>query len=133
MNIKGFTLVELMVTVIIIGIVAAIAVPHYLNTQEKGFGAQAIETLNIIHSAEGVWAIENSSYTNSIANLQSCATFVANDGEWTYSIVSATTDTFTATATRNNGRFVNYYITLNQTATLTYFDDASNDIGRYPD
>ncbi len=47
----GFTLIELLVVVLIIGILAAIAVPQYFKVVEKGKAAEALTTLDSIRGA----------------------------------------------------------------------------------
>jgi len=68
---QGFTLIELLVVIIIIGILAAIAIPVFLNQRKKGWDAQAKSDLKNMATAEETYLTDNNVYTTSTAALQS--------------------------------------------------------------
>lgn len=51
-NTRGFTLLELLIVVVILGILASLAIPRYEKTVEKARGAEAITNLNALRIAE---------------------------------------------------------------------------------
>ena len=58
----GFTLIELLVVIIIIGILAAIAIPVFLNQRKKGYDAQAKSDLRNLATQEETFLTDNNHY-----------------------------------------------------------------------
>jgi type IV pilus assembly protein PilA len=59
---EGFTLIELLVVIIIIGILAAIAIPVFLNQRKKGYDAQAKSDLRNLATQEETFLTDNNHY-----------------------------------------------------------------------
>lgn len=76
-NRRGYTLIELVVTVLIIGVLASFAVPQYLRTVETGKADDAAATVNMIGTTNKMFALDhNGFYVNGALPTgagQSCA------------------------------------------------------------
>ena len=58
-NQAGFTLVEIMIVVAIIGMLATIAIPNYVKAREQAHRTACITNLQHIDGAVSLWAMEN--------------------------------------------------------------------------
>ena len=72
-KLAGFTLVEIMIVVAIIGMLAAIAIPNFVTSRKNAQATACINNIRIIQGAKDMWAIEakkGSSDTPTEAELQ---------------------------------------------------------------
>ena len=67
---KGFTLIELILVVVIIGILASIAIPKFGNTKEKAYVAGMKADLRNLVTAQEAYFAEYVTYAPSLTNLE---------------------------------------------------------------
>jgi len=100
MNRKGFTLIELLIVVVIIGILAAIAIPKFANTKDKAYIASMKSDLRNLVTAEEAFFADSLRYatvaelgTNyaTTSGVLSLTIAVAGDG-WTASVGHGTSN-----------------------------------------
>jgi type IV pilus assembly protein PilA len=69
-NRKGFTLIELLIVVVIIGILAAIAIPKFASTKEKAYLASMKSDLRNTATVQEAWFADHQLYTDMSASNQ---------------------------------------------------------------
>ncbi len=110
----GFTLIELLTVIVIIGILAALAIPNFNKTRERAIDKDAQSALQMIQAAEKIKSFRyNYYYPNPAGNTSSLTAINTDLGlsipagdSWNYSIISSggpPTTNFNATAQRPDG------------------------------
>ncbi len=97
-NKKGFTLIELMIVVAIVGILAAIAIPNYFNYVAKSQQAEAKTNLGAIYVGMLAYTAPQGNDGFSGANMTNIGFTTDGTLRYNYSLVNVTTLTFTAQA-----------------------------------
>lgn len=98
-NQRGFSLIELVITVTIIGIIAAIAIPAYNAMKMRGARTEAMSTLTEVAHLQERWYSNNGTYADSLATID--APTSSENNKYTISLTfdSSTPDEFEVTAT----------------------------------
>jgi type IV pilus assembly protein PilA len=96
MNRKGFTLIELLIVVVIIGILAAIAIPKFANTKQKAYIASMKTDLRNLVTAEEAYFADSVKYTSNLGTA-----FAVTTGN-VLGTITVTGDGWTADITNTN-------------------------------
>ena len=103
---KAFSLIEIFISLVIIGIIVTFATPAYFNLRKKGFDREAQDVLALIREAEHAYRLEFEEYSICPRGGQACNTILTltlPSNNWTYSVTGSATDTFSAQATGTRG------------------------------
>lgn len=118
---EGFTLLELMIVVIIIGVLASLAVPTYIRARQRAYKAEALVILGSVRLSEYRYHLGNDVYTNTLSELDfDPAADVTGTVHYTYLGSNASSSAFTITATRNtvDGGNILWKVTIDQDGVI---------------
>ncbi|MEO8294086.1 MAG: prepilin-type N-terminal cleavage/methylation domain-containing protein [Gemmatimonadota bacterium] len=101
MSRKGFTLIELLIVVVIIGILAAIAIPKFANTKAKSILASMKTDLRNLATAQESYYFDNSAYAPAVGAVQAAGVvaFTPTIGNLLGPLSNVTNIGYTATMT----------------------------------
>ncbi|MEW6615735.1 MAG: prepilin-type N-terminal cleavage/methylation domain-containing protein [Thermodesulfobacteriota bacterium] len=119
---KGFTLIELMIVVAIIGILAAIAIPNFLSYQKKAAQSEAKTNLGAIRTLQEAYAADHDTYATS---LDALGFSTKGTAKYSYYVSTANATTFEAVAEGKTGSISGDKWTMTHGGTLTDLDPAS--------
>ena len=108
---RSFTLIEILIVIIIIGILSTLAVTQYTPARERAVGREAESTLRLIAAAERIYQMEIGGFYPPVAlspvtipaDIDSNLRIMLNENNWDYEISSNTINDFAATANRVSG------------------------------
>ena len=126
---RGFTLIELMVVVIIVGIMASIAVPAYNTYMREARRSDARSALNQIAAQQAEYVLNHAAYATTVTALGLGST--SENGYYALSLPVANTASFTARATAtaeqsNDNRCATFEITHTGTKTAKTSSSANS-------
>ncbi len=98
---RGFTLIELMITVAIVGILSSIAYPSYQNYVRQSYRSDAYNGLTSLADQQEVYYLQNRGYAADMATLGAATT--TKEGLYTLAVAATTTSSYTLTATAKAG------------------------------
>jgi type II secretion system protein G len=118
LNRKGFTLIELLIVVVIIGILAAIAIPKFAATKDKAKLASIKSDLRNLMNAQEAYFSDNATY-GTLAQIQAASNYGLSGGNTGAAAAVITGYTATVTNTSITGGFTQCTVQVGAGAAST--------------
>ena len=115
---KGFTLIELLVVILIIGILAAIALPAFLGQRARAQDTEGKTSVRQAQTAMETWYTDNQNYIATVGDLQNIEESLnATPGAFTLTPGTATDDSYTLNVVSKTGNM--FTIAKTDTGSVT--------------
>lgn len=92
---RGFTLVEILIVISIIGILAIIAIPNWKNTRYKAFDASAVSAGKQFQITQGIYNSQNNTYATTLEQLLEIDKNLIDDPGVTFLWIESSTSGYT--------------------------------------
>jgi len=102
-NEEGFTLIELMIVIAIIGILAAIAIPQFSAYRTRSFNSASTADVRNAATAQEAYFVDNQEYCATVATLTGATYGLYLSDNVTLAVTAATTSGYTMTSTHAKG------------------------------
>ena len=102
-NQKGFTLIELMIVIAIIGILAAIAIPQFSAYRRKSYNAAAQSDLKNATTSQEAYYIDEQTYASAVASIIGTTYGLYTSQNVTVSVVASSATGYTMKAFHSSG------------------------------
>ena len=102
-NKKGFTLIELMIVIAIIGILAAIAIPQFSNYRKRSYNSSAESDLRNAATAQEGYYVDEDTYCSSTSTLTGATFGLYLSDKVVFTITTATDSTYVMLAYHPSG------------------------------
>jgi len=118
---KGFTLLELLIVIIIVGVLATLALPNFLRGVERARWAEAKNILGALRGSQIRYRAQHEVFSTALNDLDVNLTGGTTGKFFDFSAADDPNNpTYIARATRNSGDYNGQTISINQDGNFTY-------------
>lgn len=100
----GFTLVELLVALVVVGVLAGVALPSFLDSIRKGRRSEAFAALSAVQQSQERWRANSPAYTTTLGSGGLNLPASTSGGYYGIALASASATSYVATATAVAGK-----------------------------